>query len=545
MSPFFLEFTSMTEHDRATDRRAVELVAEIEQLVRIAARRPGLVVVKGEPDCTWSFNWADDVVTVNPDHVRQFAPDFCRGLALHEAAHAAVTRLHDILSWSLLRLYLPLLNTIEDIRIETWMRARFPGAMPWVRAYNDSIFAGLRSIPLPRSRAVQFLRSVLELWWYGSAPEGILPEVAAALVTCQEPISQAAACQPPVQDDEAGIMASQRAMWEIVRARIMPSWERLIALDRREGIVSQAMEEFCRFTRAAGHGSSRRGPVRRRVGRRPATATTGNTATSGSARTAAARSISAALRTDGSDDYLAAWKRIAHLADPLGDALLRTLVPRRRLRWSTGHASGTRLDLRRAMAFDIDPTDYRSLWMRPVVPGRRDPAVAVLLDRSGSMAEHGLIDRAFEGLVLLLEVCRRLGVPVAAWSFARHCREELGWETPLDEPARRRLGRIPRAAVGRTDMETALVTVGESLARRSADPKILFVISDGCPDDATATALEIANLEAAGIVPIGLGLGPGTADLSLLFSASETEIPAERIVESVARLLSETLLARA
>ena len=134
---------------------------------------------------------------------------------------------------------------------------------------------------------------------------------------------------------------------------------------------------------------------------------------------------------------------------------------------------------------------------------------------------------------------------VSAWSFAHHCREEIGWETPLDEPARRRLGRIPRAADGRTDMETALAAVGDSLARRSADPKILFVISDGCPDDATATALEIANLEEAGIVPIGLGLGPGTAGLSLLFSASETEIPAERIVESVARLLSETLLAQA
>jgi len=528
----------MTSDQRTADRRAAELVSEMEQLVRIAARRPGLVVVEGEPDCVWSFNWAEDVVTVNPDHVRQFAPDFCRGLALHEAAHAAVTRLHEILSRPLLQLHLPLLNTIEDIRIETWMRARFPGAIAWVRAYNDSIFAGLRSIPLPRSRAVQFLRSVLELWWYGSAPEGILPEVATALVACQEPIGKAAACQPPVQDDEAGIMASQREMWEIVRARIMPSWERLIALDRQEGIESQAMEEFRRFTRGLGHGSSGPGPVSRRVGSRSAT-----TAPPGA--DAAARAISAALRTDGSDDYLAAWRRIAHLADPLGDALLRTLVPRRRLRWSAGHASGTRLDLRRAMHFDIDPADYRSLWMRPVVPARRDPAVAVLLDRSGSMGNHGLIDRAFEGLVLLLEVCHRLGVPVAAWSFARHCREELGWGTPLDESARRRLGRIPRAVAGRTEMETALGTVGESLARRTADPKILFVLSDGCPDDPGATAIHIVNLEEAGIFPIGLGLGPGTAGLARLFPASETEIPATRIVESVARLLSETLLANA
>jgi hypothetical protein len=527
----------MTDDKAAADRRAAELVAEIEQLVRIAARRPGLVVVAGEPDCIWSFNWADDVVTVNPDHVRQFAPDFCRGLALHEAAHAAVTRLHDILSRPLLRLYLPLLNTIEDIRIETWMRARFPGAMAWVRAYNDSIFAEVRAAPLPRSRAVQFLRSVLELWWYGAAPEGLLPEVAAALVACQEPIATAAACQPPVQDDEAGIMTSQRAMWEIVRARILPSWERLIALDRREGIESQAMEEFRRFTRAAGHGGIRRGPVSRRVGRRSAPATPPGAA--------AARAISETLRTDGSEAYLAAWKRIAHLADPLGDALLRTLVPRRRLRWSAGHASGTRLDLRRAMAFDIDPADYRSLWMRPVVPARRDPAVAVLFDRSGSMAHHGLIDRAFEGLVLLLEVCHRLGVPAAAWSFGRHCRQEISWESPLDEPARRQLGRLPDSADGRTEMADALATVATSLAARRADPKILFVLSDGFPDNPEATAFEVVNLEKAGIFPIGLGLGPGTAELARFFSTSQTEIPGQRIVESVAEVISATLLARA
>jgi hypothetical protein len=528
----------MTEDKRTADRRAAELVAEIEQLVRIAARRPGLVVAEGEADCTWSFNWADDIVTVNPDHVRQFAPDFCRGLALHEAAHAAVTRLQEILARPLLRLYLPLLNTIEDIRIETWMRARFPGAVPWIRAYNDSLFAELRATPLPRSRAVQFLRSVLELWWYGSAPEGILPEVAAALVTCQEPISQAAACQPPVQDDEAGIMASQRAMWEIVRARIMPSWERLIALDRREGIVPQATEEFRRFTRAAGHANGRSGRASRRPGRRSA-------AGQPAGASDAARAIAASLHTDGSDGYLAAWRRIAHLADPLGDALLRTLVPRRRLRWSTGHASGSRLDVRRAMDFDIDPADYRSLWMRPVVPARRDPAVAVLLDRSASMSNHGLIDRAFEGLVLLLEVCHRLGVPAAAWSFAHHCREEIGWETPLEEPARRQLGRIPRSADGRTKMETALATVGEALARRTSDPKILFVLSDGLPDNFGATVITAVNLEETGIFPIGLGLGPGTAGLARLFPRSETEIPADRIVESVAGLLSETLLSRA
>ena len=71
------------------------------------------------------------------------------------------------------------------------------------------------------------------------------------------------------------------------------------------------------------------------------------------------------------------------------------------------------------------------------------------------------------------------------------------------------------------------------------------MLSDGKPDHAAATALEIVTLEEANVIPIGLGLGKGTADLARFFPLSRTELPPERIVESVAGLLGETLLARA
>jgi len=120
----------------ATDVEAAAeaLRAELEGLVRIAARRPDLTVREGRPGCAWSFNWSADVVTVDPDHLRSFAPDLCRGLALHEAAHAAVTVLHDVVPAPLLERFHPLLNALEDIRIEVWMRSRFPGAAAWIIA---------------------------------------------------------------------------------------------------------------------------------------------------------------------------------------------------------------------------------------------------------------------------------------------------------------------------------------------------------------------------------------------------------------------------
>jgi len=552
----------------ATDVEAAAeaLRAELEGLVRIAARRPDLTVREGRPGCAWSFNWSADVVTVDPDQLRSFAPDLCRGLALHEAAHAAVTVLHRLLAAAHLTRIHPLLNTLEDIRIETWMRSRFPGAAGWIRAYNDVFYGLMRDRPLPKSRQVQFLVGILELWWFGSTAPGTLPEVLAALEACRQPIAAATACQPPLDDDAVGIMASQKAMWDIVRDRILPTWERLVALDRREGIGRLASAELREFADRMGCGyhARTRGAARLRPARANSpTARTFREISEEAARRATqppndARSDDSssrddsrrdtacgALPPDGTDNYLTAWRRICRVADRLGDELLRVLVPRQRLRWSAGHPWGPLLDLRRATQFEADPEQYRRLWSRPILPHRRDPAVLLLVDRSSSMTESDRIERAFEGTVLLAEVCRRIGVPAAVWSFADDVREELSWNAAVDAPARRRLGLLPDACQGNTDMAAALDAVGREFAARRGDPKLLFVIGDGVPDNHAATLAAVRRLEEAGVIGVGLGLGPGTAGLARYFRSSVTEIAADKLVDHLAGLLGEALLATA
>lgn len=515
----------MTVDHRDGEAAAAALLEELAGLLRVAARRANLTVREGPPGCAWSFNFETDIVTVDPESLRSLAPDLCRGLALHEATHAAVTVLHRVVPASVFPRLHPLLNTIEDIRIEIWMRARFPGAAPWIRAYNDVFYRIAHGQPLPQSRQAQFLTGILHLWWMGAVPSGTLPEVEAALDACRDAIAAATDCQPPFDDDPEGILASQRAMWDIVRDGIVPTWERLVALDRREGIGRLATHELHERAARSGRGCCSRS--------KPGTV--------GDLRDRMASS----LGTDGSDAYLAAWKRIAPLADRLGDELLRILVPRQRMRWTTGHSSGPRLDLRRAMQFEADPRLYRSLWCRPVLPHRRDPAIGVLLDRSGSMGRSGLVERAFEGLVLLVEVCRRIGVPVAVWSFADHHQEELSWDAPLDRPARRRLGLITHSCHGNTHMAASLDAVRSSFAARQADPKLLFVLGDGDPCHPSATLEAAGRLEEAGITAIGLGLGAGTANLARFFRCAATEVPPDRIVDEVARLLEASLIQQA
>lgn len=506
---------SSTHEPAAAATATADLLAELERLVRSAAHRSELLVRVGAPDCPWSFDWKRGIVEINPGDLETFAPDLCRGLALHEAAHAAVTVLQEILPRARLGHLMPLLNALEDIRIEIWMRRRFPGAAPWIRAYNDVLYGELREMPLSVSRQQQFLRGILELWWLGTTTPGTAPEVEGALASCAEAISAATACQPPLDDDRPAIMASQRAMWEIVQQRILPTWERLVTMDRRDGIPRLVADVIAVASRRIG----RRGP------------------------SSPHEAIAMRLGINGSDDYTAAWRRVATQADQLGDELLRILVPQQRMRWTTGHASGTRLDLRRAMQFDTDPQLYRSLWCRPVLPHRRDPALLLLIDRSSSMRDANKIDHAFDGLVLMVEVCRRIGVPTAVWSFADRCERELDWEQPLDAAARFRLGMLPYSCDGSTSMSRALDDVRSAFAARRGDPKILFVLGDGEPENINATLDAAGRLEQDGIATIGLGLGTGTSGLATLFRSSATDIPPTQLVHRLASLLEHALTA--
>lgn len=535
---------------REGDTVVRDLLAELEGLVRVAARRPDVTVRAGEPGCAWSFNFGTGVVVVDPESLRTLAPDLCRGLALHEATHAAVTVLQQFLPAAVLARLMPLLNVIEDIRIEIWMRSRFPGAAPWIRAYNDVFHGLVRSRPLPRSRQVQFLQGVLDLWWLGTTAAGTLPEVLDALDRCREPIAAAVDCQPPLEHDPDGVVSSQKAMWEIVRERIVPAWERLVALDREEGIGPLAAAECREFVDAWGGQRCGGSPVRTRLPAGPRRAGDGCGLTRagrapGPAGDDVREAIAASLGADHADAYLTAWRRIAPAANRLGDELLRVLLPSQRMRWQTGNPSGARLDLRRAMQFEADPRLHRSLWCRPVLPSRRDPALLLLIDRSGSMGSRRLIDRAFEGLVLMVEVCRRIGVPAAVWSFADRPREELSWTAPLDPVARRRLGLLPARCDGNTEMAGALDAVRTAFAGRHGHPKILVVLGDGEPSRPQRTIEAVARLEEEGVATVGLGLGPGTKLLERYFRCAAVEIPPDRIVDHVARVLETAVLEQA
>ena len=69
------------------------------------------------------------------------------------------------------------------------------------------------------------------------------------------------------------------------------------------------------------------------------------------------------------------------------------------------------------------------------------------------------------------------------------------------------------------------------------------MIGDGEPNQHEPTLAAVQRLEADGIATVGLGLGDGTAGLARYFQSSVTEIPPERLVDHVAHLRGQALVA--
>ncbi|MEI8259455.1 MAG: VWA domain-containing protein, partial [Deltaproteobacteria bacterium] len=418
---------------------------------------------------------------------------------------------------------MPLVNAIEDCRIETWIPLRLPGAAPWVRAYNDQLFGEMRALPLPVSRSAQFLRSILESWWFGQRSSAVRPEVAQALAKTASAVDDAIASHPPIDADEAGVLDAQRGMVAMLTRGIAPTWTRLCAQDDAEGLGPKASDEWALLMGLLGvrgsPTSSARFTARRMA---PIPASTSGDARNG--RRAAAAAISQALQTDGSDAYLAAWRRVQALTDRVADELLRVVLPRRRLRRTHDHASGTRLDLRRAMQFSADPRQSDKLWMRTTAPDRRDPEFVLLLDRSTSMRHAGRIEASFDALVLLVEATRRVGIRSSVWSFAADVRSDLAPEGALDAAGRWQVGRLLGGCAGGTNLHLGLEAAGAQLVRSARAPRVLIVLSDGAPSLPDVTKRAITGLEAQGVKCIGLGLGKGTEAMREYFSACAVDV---------------------
>jgi len=132
------------------------------------------------------------------------------------------------------------------------------------------------------------------------------------------------------------------------------------------------------------------------------------------------------------------------------------------------------------------------------------PAVSIVIDRSGSMANEQRLDIARSALIAVLSANETLSVPTEIISFGGSIIEVL---KGFDASVKSRAGNITKmSAAGGTPTADAVWVAANRLAARREARKILILVTDGLPNDEKSAKLMVDVAEASGIEVYGVGI---------------------------------------
>jgi Mg-chelatase subunit ChlD len=499
----------------------------------------------------WTFNWKTNVISLPKAELATRTREEISWIILHEAAHAALTRLHDILPVNLRARpeIHTLLNCIEDVRIEAWLVERFPGSRAW-KACTDARPLNEKGEPewaTPDAHPVSsFLNGILECGISGNIPSGMNPEARAALEQVRPSLDAAFACLPPSvavgslsvdalyrnhvvagaysdadqytdpSSMEKWVRIMQATMWIHVANGVLPAYLRLI---KEHGAVELPHSRSMSVVRA---GAGHRTPL---------------------SEEQLQRALRAELAGKTNHPYRSAVCKYAEQIRSASDILMQLLPNHRGLRHSRGFRSGDRLDLRAAAQFEADPRLYEKLWMQRRRRTLPDPAFLFLLDRSESMKQEGKSAAAFDSSVMIREACTRCGIPFSIVLFNDDAVCIHGWEKKSDAHAEAALSLVLKPDGG-TNLLNALRFAMQSMEARKEKDRIVFLLTDGMvPEDVgLEVKKEAARFADDGIRIVAIGIGQETQDIRSLFPEASVVQDAGALPGVLADGLTRTLI---
>ena len=499
----------------------------------------------------WTFNWKTNVISLPKAELATRTREEISWIILHEAAHAALTRLHDILPVNLRARpeIHTLLNCIEDVRIEAWLVERFPGSRAW-KACTDARPLNEKGEPewaTPDAHPVSsFLNGILECGIAGNIPSGMNPEARAALEQARPSLDAAFACLPPSvavgslsvdalyrnhvvagaysdadqhtdpSSMEKWVRIMQATMWIHVANGVLPAYLRLI---KEHGAVELPHSRSMSVVRA---GAGHRTPL---------------------SEEQLQRALRAELAGKTNHPYRSAVCKYAEQIRSASDILMQLLPNHRGLRHSRGFRSGDRLDLRAAAQFEADPRLYEKLWMQRRRRTLPDPAFLFLLDRSESMKQEGKSAAAFDSSVMIREACTRCGIPFSIVLFNDNAVCIHGWEKKSDAHAEAALSLVLKPDGG-TNLLNALRFAMRSMEARKEKDRIVFLLTDGMvPEDVgLEVKKEAARFADDGIRIVAVGIGQETQDIRSLFPEASVVQDAGALPGVLADGLTRTLI---
>ncbi len=554
---------------------------------------------------TWAWNPGSRTLYVPREAAQAYPRGVVLGLIAHEVGHCLATRCYlftaDGARDPLLH---PMLNALEDPRVERIVGDRFVGARAWLSATREA-FAGTECTHIHTLDALTWF--VKEGWAMDegrddadaldAAAAPLTPAVLEALRATRgarrrylllftpdpsSPPSEALVARHAdlglraTSDAEAQIRVLAYDALQVALNEILPWVARLRQLD--EARLARALDAAPNL-----HVQARRAlqalaaaAVRSVVGgllRHPSARDDAPGApTPGSAKTAHA--LMDVILGASKSRYGAAPTTTDHgaLAEvpPTPDEVVRSLaerltqfVPLRGAQRDVGGTPrGARLDLPRAMAFQATHKDHK-VFRRRDLPTHRDAAAVLCIDLSGSM-DGAKIAAAVAATKVFASVLRQLEIPfevlgyqdatvmVIPFSSSDQWGEDESMSARVDalcgEPSGDRIDADSQPRSSRspnwTDIAPALHEAASHLDGTGAVDTFVFLISDGEPNGRHSTEADLLDAVkrlSLDHTLLGIGVGEGTSCLAKWFPNSVTEVPPEELHVAVGTLLEQAL----
>ena len=565
----------------------------------------------------WSWDPVRRIIRVSQEGLESKGPEYCAGIVAHEVGHFYISRYNMFaLDFPSLRAGRSLLNAIEDPRVDRWITSRYPGARPWQNLALVDEMSYQPGTPAFLMFALECAAEGDRNWRPSANP---LPDVVVDALERTRDARRAYAHMSPPSDisvpvEDETVERYREEVWPLLtEVRWMPSRkERRVQLSAYDALMlaedyilsvgrelyqmdrDRVAQWLCDNPTHAGRGrrlmeSGQPGPVvSQALQTVPPEALTGMPSPKWAQQLAqqlldgtidrqvqAPIVVNAGPRPSGrpwegpvpplppmprlwqpTSDYDIAYTDVSDQVEQLVRHLEEILTPRKRLRERSGHPTGRKVDLRRLMAFEADPRRYDELWVRTTIPDRRNAAIGLLVDLSGSM--HGEKTRsALLGTILVAETLDRLQVPFAIDGFQDVLIPFHAFNEPMGPVTRQRIAEMPQEVAGcraggnnqpgYNDDGPCLLEHAEKVSSYPAADRIVIVVSDGLPEGRRSSKQDLHNAvqqltEEGAVRLIALGLGPNTQHVRTFYSEAVADVPLPKFAETIGELIEGVLL---
>lgn len=529
-----------------------------------------------------------------PPRLLEMPEEVAKGKAAHEAGHVAITRHGGFVPDEVLAEpgFHLLLSSTEERAVDEVVRRRYAGAGVWLdAARRDSVREAVEAMrgsgveaPVARSGTaptegpgtsglaglpeVPLFVQVANLVVYASHLDpaaadpsdatsaflaSIDPEARRVYARIAPDVELLERTLPPEGAGEDEVRSAAIERYRIVWERIWPLLRPLVASEaaRRTPEALRKLEDSLTRTR-----DGALDPLRPESHAERSTRLERERSASEMREIEARTAALAASR----DPYDAARESVRGLEEGLVSRLEEILRPSSRSRTRLA-SSGSRVHLpavfrwtaRRAAGV---PESNPRLFERRSLPGRRDTAITLLVDLSGSMRFGGKVEETFRASVLLAESLARLDVPFEVLGFQDELIVLKAFDERLGAAVRLRMAGM-RAEVEGTnpaglnhpewnDDGPCLLAASARLSARARGDAFLLVLSDGLPEgrhsDASDLRAAVARIRAETVQNlVGLGLGDGTEHVRDFYPTSIAGIRADALPGVLGDLLGEIL----